>query len=38
VTLAADEATIRMITTPDDGSGAPEVAFEQTFQRRSATP
>jgi tartrate-resistant acid phosphatase type 5 len=35
VTLGPEQATIRMITTPDDGSGAPEVVFEQRFDRRS---
>ncbi len=35
VTLGADEATIRMITIPDDGSDAPQLAFEHSFQRRS---
>ncbi len=36
VTLAADRATIRMVTTPDDGSGVAETAFEHAFERRSA--
>jgi hypothetical protein len=35
VTLVADEATIQMISTPDDGSGTPEVAYERRFSRRS---
>jgi tartrate-resistant acid phosphatase type 5 len=35
VTLGADEATIRMITIPDDGSDAPQLAFEHSFRRRS---
>ncbi len=35
VTLAADEATIQMISTPDDGSGTPEVEYEHRFGRRS---
>ncbi len=35
VTLGADQATIRIITIPDDGSDAPQLAFEHTFQRRS---
>lgn len=35
VTLEADQATIRLITTPDDGRGTPEVVFEHRFQRRS---
>ena len=35
VTLAADEATIRIVSTPDDGSGIPEPAFEHRFDRRS---
>jgi 3',5'-cyclic AMP phosphodiesterase CpdA len=36
VTLQAHEATIRMVSTPDDESGVPEVEFEQRFARRSA--
>ena len=35
VTLDADQATIRMITIPDDGSDTPKLAFEHIFQRRS---
>jgi hypothetical protein len=35
VTLEADQATIRMITTPDDGRGTSEVVFEHRFDRRS---
>lgn len=35
VTLAADRATIRMVTTPDDQSGTSETAFEHSFERRS---
>ena len=35
VTLGAEEATIRMVTIPDDGSDAPQLAFEHTFPRRS---
>ena len=35
VTLQWDEATVRMISTPDDGSGVPQVEFEHRFQRRS---
>jgi hypothetical protein len=35
VTLESDQATIRMITTPDDGGGTPEVVFEHRFDRRS---
>lgn len=35
VTLAADQATIRIVTTPDDGSGVPKVEFEHRFDRRS---
>jgi len=35
VTLEPDSATIRLVTTPDDGSGVPEVAFEHRFDRRS---
>jgi 3',5'-cyclic AMP phosphodiesterase CpdA len=37
VTLAADSATIRLISTPDDGSGEPVLAFEHRFERRSGT-
>jgi hypothetical protein len=35
VTLEADRATIRLVTTPDDGSGEPVLAFEHSFPRRS---
>jgi len=35
VTLDADRATIRMVTTPDDQSGAAVTAFEHAFERRS---
>jgi hypothetical protein len=35
VTLAADEATIRILSTPDDGSGTAELEFEHRFDRRS---
>ena len=35
VTLEPDQATIRLVTTPDDGSGVPEIAFEHRFDRRS---
>ena len=35
VTLGADEATIRIVTIPDDGSDAPQLAFEHSFPRRS---
>jgi hypothetical protein len=35
VTLAADRATIRIVTTPDDRSGVAQTAFEHTFERRS---
>ncbi len=35
VTLESDQATIRLVTTPDDGSGVPELAFEHRFDRRS---
>jgi tartrate-resistant acid phosphatase type 5 len=38
VTLDADQATIRLLTTPDDGSGEPELAFEHRFDRRSGRP
>jgi tartrate-resistant acid phosphatase type 5 len=35
VTLEADRATIRLLTTPDDQSGRPVLAFEHGFDRRS---
>jgi hypothetical protein len=35
VTLEADRATIRLVSTPDDGSGEPVLAFEHGFPRRS---
>jgi len=35
VTLTADRATIRMVTTPDDSSGIAETAFAHAFKRRS---
>lgn len=35
VTLAADEATMRIVSTPDDGNGLPVLAFEHRFDRRS---
>jgi tartrate-resistant acid phosphatase type 5 len=35
VTLEADRATIRLLTTPDDQSGEPVLAFEHGFDRRS---
>jgi tartrate-resistant acid phosphatase type 5 len=35
VTLEADRATIRMVSTPDDGSGVPIVEFEHVFERRN---
>lgn len=38
VTLEADQATIRILTTPDDGSGQPVLAFEHRFDRRSGKP
>jgi hypothetical protein len=38
VTLAADQATIRLLTIPDDGSGEPAAAFEHSFNRRSGRP
>jgi tartrate-resistant acid phosphatase type 5 len=38
VTLEADRATIRLLTTPDDGSGEPVLAFEHGFGRRSGKP
>jgi hypothetical protein len=36
VTLQADEATIRMVTTPDDAGGVPQVEFEHRVARLSA--
>jgi tartrate-resistant acid phosphatase type 5 len=38
VTLAPDEATIRIVTTPDDGSGEPVLAYEHSFERRGGNP
>ena len=38
VTLTADEATIRFVTTPDDQSGEPVPAHEHSFRRRSGRP
>ena len=35
VTLEADRATIRILTTPDDRSGEPKLAYEHGFDRRS---
>lgn len=35
VTLEADRATIRLLTTPNDQSGEPVPAFEHGFDRRS---
>jgi hypothetical protein len=35
VTLEAEQATIRVVSTPDDGSGTPQVEFEHRFDRRS---
>jgi len=35
VTLDADQATIRILTTPDDGRGEPVLAFEHRVDRRS---
>jgi tartrate-resistant acid phosphatase type 5 len=37
VTLEADRATIRMISTPDGGSGEPIVEYEHRFERRSGS-
>ncbi len=37
VTLEADQATIRLLTTPDDQSGVPVLAYEHAFDRRSVT-
>jgi hypothetical protein len=37
VTLEADRATIRLLTTPDDQSGVPVLAYEHVFDRRSGT-
>jgi tartrate-resistant acid phosphatase type 5 len=38
VTLGRDEATIRIVTTPDDGSGEPVLAYEHGFERRGGNP
>jgi hypothetical protein len=38
VTLGRDEATIRILTTPDDGSGEPVLAYEHSFERRGGNP
>lgn len=38
VTLGRDEATIRIVTTPDDGSGQPVLAHEHSFERRGSNP
>ena len=38
VTLDRDEATIRILTTPDDGSGEPVLAYEHSFERRGGNP
>jgi hypothetical protein len=35
VTLERDEAIVRMVSTPDDGSGTAQVEFEHRFERRS---
>jgi len=35
LTFTPDEVTVRMIQTPDDGSGVPQVAYTHTFARRS---
>jgi hypothetical protein len=35
VTLEGDEAIVRMVSTPDDGSGTAQVEFEHRFERRS---
>jgi tartrate-resistant acid phosphatase type 5 len=35
VTLEGDQARVRLVTTPDDGSGKPVLAFEHRFERRS---
>ena len=38
VTLDPDQATIRLLTTPDEGNGEPVLAFEHRFDRRSGRP
>jgi hypothetical protein len=38
VTLAADQATIRLFTIPDDGSAEYAPVFEHSFNRRSGRP
>ncbi|MGH8250119.1 MAG: hypothetical protein ACREVI_05405 [Steroidobacteraceae bacterium] len=35
VTLGTDRATIRLVSTPDDGSGIPVVELEHRFPRRN---
>lgn len=37
VTLDAEQATVRLVTTPNDGRGEPVQAFEVSTPRRSAT-
>ena len=31
-------AAIRIVTTPDDGSGEPVLAYEHSFERRGSNP
>ena len=35
LTLSGDEATLRFVTTPDDGSGTTTLAHTARFKRRS---
>ena len=37
LTLSGDEATLRFVTTPDDGSGTTSVAHTARFKRRSGS-
>jgi hypothetical protein len=37
LTVRGDEATLRFVTTPDDGSGTGELAHTARFTRRSGT-
>jgi hypothetical protein len=35
LTVSADEATLRFVTTPDDGLGTADLAYTAQFRRRS---
>jgi len=37
LTFAGDRVTVKMIETPRDGSGTTQVAYEQSFSRRSSS-